>query len=268
MKKLIINADDFGLTEGVNRAVIACHEAGVVTSTTLMVTAAAAGGAARLARAHPGLGVGLHLNLTAGPPAAAAADIKSLTGPGGEFPGLRAMLWRLTAGRARRRELEREIGAQIALCRELGIEPTHVDSHHHLHAHPRLRRALALVCAREGIKKARGYRMAPRSAKAVAIRLAAAASGGGRLRTPERFAGIEAMGGRDMAQTLKNELAATPPGGAIEFMCHPGYADAELGRISSYSAPRQQELEALLSEAFQELVKSTRDARPVSFREL
>lgn len=267
MKRLIINADDFGLTDGVNRAVIAGHAAGVVTSTTLLVGGNAAPAAAALAALHTQLGVGLHLNLTSGAPVTPPDRVPSLVDRAGNFPGITGMLFRLTAGLAKPAELETEITAQINRCLELGIEPTHIDSHHHLHAHPRLRRLMARVCRTHGISKARGYRMAPRSVKSLCIRLASAAPAGGGFRVPDRFAGIEAMGGVDMAAVMKRELAATGPEGTLEFMCHPGYADEELTRISSYSGPRQAELEALTSGAFREIMAG-RDLRAISFREL
>ncbi|RJQ45728.1 MAG: ChbG/HpnK family deacetylase, partial [Gaiellales bacterium] len=141
-EKLIINADDFGLSSGVNRGIIECHEAETVTSTTLMAQGAAAEEAAVLAVEHPRLGVGVHLNLTSGRPVLPADRVPSLVDRAGLFPGRsRALLW-LTTGRTRTAHLEAEIAAQIERCRSLGVEPTHVDSHHHLHAHPRLRAIL------------------------------------------------------------------------------------------------------------------------------
>lgn len=265
-KRLIVNADDFGLTAGVNSAIIECHQHGVVTSTTLMVNASAAADAATLAAANRRLGVGLHLNLTAGPPTLPRGEVSSLVDVDGNFPGLKQMLVRLTLGRARTVELEAEIMAQIGRCRELGIEPTHVDSHHHVHAHPRVRGILAWACRRTGIRKARGYHMAMRSPKAAAIRLAALMPvGGDPLLTPDSFSGIEAMGDRDMAAVLAADLASSR--GVLEFMCHPGYADAELASASSYNAPRQVELKALVSGRFLEVIESAH-AETISFREL
>ncbi|MHB1390243.1 MAG: carbohydrate deacetylase [Thermoleophilia bacterium] len=265
-KRLIINADDFGLTAGINRAVIECFQRGAVTSTTLMVNAGAARDAAALAATNRGLGVGLHLNLTAGAPTLPPEKVTSLVGANGKFPGLQQMLVRLTLGRARTGELEAEVLAQIERCRELGVEPTHVDSHHHLHAHPRLRGILAWACRRAGIKKARGYRMAMRSPKAAAIRLASLIPvGGDALLTPNRFSGIEAMGDRDMATALAAELSSTR--GVLEFMCHPGHADADLASVSTYSDQRQVELIALLAGEWLAAIESAA-AEPISYCEL
>lgn len=91
--------------------------------------------------------------------------------------------------------------------------------------------------------------MTARSPKALAVAFAARMpSSGSRMSTPDRFSGIEVMGNRDMATALKRSLALS--GDALEFMCHPGYADEDLAKVTSYSAPRQAELLRLLSAAF------------------
>src|SRR5262245_35372176 len=113
-KYLVINADDFGYAQGVNRGVIAAHESGVVLSTSLMVDMPLAREAASLAAAYPGLGVGLHFAVT---------DTK----------GPKIDLFNLTA-------IEKELHRQYRLCCDLlGHTPTHVDSHHHVHLRKELR---------------------------------------------------------------------------------------------------------------------------------
>lgn len=266
MNKLIVNADDFGLCESVNRAIIDCYQAGAVTSTTLLVNGEASASAADLAAAHPALGVGLHFDLTSGQPSLPAAEVPSLTGADGRFPGMAAQIWRLTSGRARRRELEAELTAQIAACRQLGIDPTHIDSHHHLHAHPRVRAAINRVCPAAGIRKMRGYRRAGHSPKELLIGFAWHLPAGPRaLKSPARLFGIGAMGNKELAALLKKELAAAS--GSLEFMCHPGYDDERLRQISGYNRPRQVELEALLADAFAGAVRSS-GWRPATFRDL
>lgn len=266
VKKLIINADDFGLTEGVNQAVIECYQRGVVSSATLLVTGGAAKQAGALAGAHKKLGVGLHLNLTSGEPVLPPASIKSLVGNDGHFPGLASAVMRLTTGWARGAELEAEIAAQIERCLKLGIVPTHIDSHHHLHAHPRLRRIITRVCGRMGINKARGYHMGGRSPKALVVRAAAAIPATTQaLKTPERFFGIEVMGKKDFTDALGEEMSAAR--GTLEFMCHPGYVDRDLEEVSSFSGPRQAELEALLKPSFKEMINAS-GVKLISYREL
>lgn len=266
MKRLIINADDFGLTEGVNRGILECYRQGTVKSTTLLVTGEAAGAAAELSNGFPELGVGLHVNLTAGAPVLPAGKIPTLVGADGLFPGMGAMVRRLIACRARKAELAAEIGAQLEKCRALGINPTHVDSHHHLHALPRLRSVVEQVCADAGISKMRGYQMSSRSLKSLSIGLAARLpTAGPHLATPDRFSGIEVMGKKNIAGALAKELAAE--GDALEFMCHPGFDDERLSRVSSYSSLRQVELEALTSQQFRDVLR-TSGVELISFRDL
>ncbi len=266
MKQLIINADDFGLTQGVNRAVIECYQRGVVTSATLMVNGEAAVEAALLAADNPGMGVGLHLNLTSGEPMMPRESVSSLLGSDGRFPGMKQALWRLTAGRCKALELEDEIRAQADRLIKLGIRPTHIDSHHHIHAHPRLRSIIRKVCPRLGIMKMRGYRMSGGGVKAIMIAWAARIPASGEpLTTPDRFAGIEAMGGRETAAALRRALSGE--GDTLEFMCHPGYADTALEQISSYSKPRETELHNLLSTDLTEAIEES-GARKISFAAL
>lgn len=266
MKRLIINADDFGLTAGVNKAIVECYQGGVVTSATLMVNGTAAIEAALIAADNPGLGIGLHLNLTAGPPALPPESVPSLVGRDGGFPGMRQALWRISTGQARAHELEDEIAAQIDRLLKLGIRPTHIDSHHHIHAHPRLRSLIRKVCPRMGITKMRGFNMSARSPKSLAVSLASRLPSSGKtMSSPDRFSGIDVMGGRDMASALRRELAGS--GDALEFMCHPGYADEALTGATSYNKPRQAELLKLLSVEFTAAIQDS-GAQKISFRAL
>ena len=92
MKKLIVNADDFGLTNGVNRAIIEGHARGAITSATLMANMPAFDAAVRLAKDHPSLGVGLHFNIT-GTPVADASRVGSPIDDSGEFWGTSQAVW-------------------------------------------------------------------------------------------------------------------------------------------------------------------------------
>src|SRR5437868_6370726 len=135
MKYLIVNADDFGLTSGVNRAVVEAHTRGILTSTTLMANMLAFDDAMRLAKANPGLGVGLHFNITQGKPVADASRVRGLLDEGGEFLGTStALLRRALAGKLHVQEVEIELRAQIEKVLGAGLSLTHVDSHKHAHA--------------------------------------------------------------------------------------------------------------------------------------
>src|ERR1043165_8189549 len=130
MKRLIVNADDFGLTSGINRAVIEGHCHGIITSTTVMVNMPGFADAARLAREHPSLGVGLHLNITQGQPLALASQVRSLTNERGEFwQKSSATLWRALKNELRVDEVAIELRAQIEKALAAGIRLTHIDGH-------------------------------------------------------------------------------------------------------------------------------------------
>ncbi len=133
---LIVNADDFGIAESTNRAIAACHDAGVVTSATLMVNMPAARHAVALARDRPDLGLGLHVNLTLGVPVSDPSSVSSLIDVDGRFFGRSDFERRAVLGKFRGAEVEAEIRAQMRRCAELGVQPSHFDSHQHVHALP------------------------------------------------------------------------------------------------------------------------------------
>ena len=113
MGRLIVNADDFGLTSGVNRAIVELHGVGLVTSTSLMARAAATDEAIEIARSTPSLGVGCHMVLVDGDPALPPDQIPSLVDSRtGHFPSsLATFLWRLFTGRIRSAEIEAEVSS-------------------------------------------------------------------------------------------------------------------------------------------------------------
>src|SRR4030081_633307 len=139
---LVINADDLGFASGVNRGIIEAHDAGTLSSASMMVNAPAFEEAAALARARrPRLRGGLHLNLVAGRP---LTDAVSLTDARtGEFHSLGDLTRRALGGRVRANEVRRECDAQLRALAAAGIAPTHLDSHRHAHALPGVPPALA-----------------------------------------------------------------------------------------------------------------------------
>lgn len=147
MRLLIVNADDFGLNASATDGIIESHQAGAVTSTTLMANAPDCTRAVTLAQAHPALGVGLHFNLTWGQPLSALADVRSLVDAKGTFHTRNAFALRSLAGRISTQEVGCELAAQLARLNELGISLTHVDSHQHMHAFGPVFEAVARHCA-------------------------------------------------------------------------------------------------------------------------
>jgi hypothetical protein len=133
--RLIINADDFGLCEGVNKGIVEAHTKGVLTSTTIMANMPAAGHAVELAKNLPTLGLGVHLNLTAGKPLYQDNTVKLILDSQGHFalsPGKLALASLIT-GKVRT-AIETELASQIQWLIDKGLKPTHLDSHKHIHA--------------------------------------------------------------------------------------------------------------------------------------
>jgi chitin disaccharide deacetylase len=136
-RQLIVNADDFGISEAVNEAIIRAHREGVLTSASLMVTGAAAAQAVRLAKENPQLAVGLHLVAVMGRSVLPQSEIPSLVDAAQNFsdnPTAAGLKYFFSP--AARREIRREIAAQFARFHETGLRLSHVDGHLHLHVHP------------------------------------------------------------------------------------------------------------------------------------
>jgi len=137
MKRLVVNADDFGLTEGTNQGILEAHERGILTSTTLMANATAFDSAVELARRSPRLGVGVHLSLTGDRPVCDPTAVPSVVGDDGRFfRGPVELAQRMFAHKVHLAEVERELAAQIEKARRAGIEVTHLDGHKHVHMLP------------------------------------------------------------------------------------------------------------------------------------
>ena len=157
MVQLIINADDFGSSKGVNSAVIQAHQQGVLTSTSLMVGGGATGEAIALARANPGLSVGLHLVILDGLATLPHDDIPHLVDEEGKFPTDPAVIgMRLVVYRAARQELALELAAQFERFAESGLPLSHVDSHMHIHVHPIVLNIIVPLARKYGAK---GFRL-------------------------------------------------------------------------------------------------------------
>jgi len=156
---LIINGDDFGYSESVNRAIIRAHREGVLTSASLMVNEAAAEEAVELARRNPGLAVGLHLVLVLGRAALPHGEIPHITDAGGRFTdsSFRAGL-NYYFSAAARRDMKREMRAQFERFAATGLHFSHVDGHTHLHMHPTIFDELIRLCEEFGVRRVRVVR--------------------------------------------------------------------------------------------------------------
>ena len=261
--RLIINADDFGLTPGINRGVAELYRAGVLTSATLMASGAAFDDAVAIALANPGLGVGCHIVLTDGLPVSSPGNIASLLSPEAIAfrPKLSDFVKAVLARRIREDDIATEALAQIQKLQRAGIRITHVDTHKHTHLFPAVLRPLLVAAKQAGVTAIRnpfeppwvdalGHGSRPRRAVVRASRWMYSrfskeveASG---LQTTDGTLAISATG--DLTpKTLEDLLRALPTGGAYELCCHPGYNDHDLDRvITRLRRERDTEREALL----------------------
>jgi chitin disaccharide deacetylase len=254
-RNLIVNADDLGWSEGVNRGILEAHRSGIVTSTSLLANGAAFVSGVEMARSAPGLGVGVHLNLSNGEAIAAAKDVPTLVNAQGHFQdGPEGLLLKMAARRLELGEVEKEWEAQIRRVRDAGISPTHLDGHKHVHMLPglfelalrlakrhgiaairvsheasRLRAMLAggreeraSVVLKQGVQ-ARGLKLLARDARRQAERAG--------ISTADYLCGIAQTGELTKEGVLR--LLKNLPEGTTELICHPGYMDAELRRSTT-----------------------------------
>ena len=279
MGRLILNADDFGLTTGVNRAIIELHRAGFLTSTTLMAKAAATEEAIEIARSTPSLGAGCHVVLVDGEPVLQTHELPTLADQrtGRFHPKLGAFLKRIFTGRIRSAEIEAEASAQISLLQSRGLRLTHIDTHKHTHMFPAVLRPVLRAAKAAGIRAIRNpfepawsLRATPnapvvRQTEVRLLRLLEPAFR--RIVAEEGFTttdgaiGVLATGTLDAA-TIDSLLGSLSPG-TWELVSHPGYNDADLARAHTrLLASRETEREALLTIHFRDGIE------PVSFGQL
>lgn len=237
-KRLIVNADDFGRSPGVNAGIVEAHRRGIVTSTTLMVNFAASAAAAALARENPKLGVGLHLALSGGKPTLPPDQVLSLVDTQGLLPPKPEGL----AG-ARPDEIVAEARAQLRRFRELvGRNPTHFDSHHHAHRLPDVFEAMVTLSWETGLPVRNA---APRMAQQLR-----------REGIPTSDVFVDDFFDQGVSlENLVRILSEVRPG-ATELMCHPALVDDVLRAGSSYAEVRDREREILTDSEIRAAIQS------------
>ncbi len=290
MRRLIVNADDFGLTTGVNRAIIEAHTRGIVTSSTMMATGRAFADAARLAKGAPQLSVGCHVVLINGEPVLDPRQLPSITsaqsGSGRFRDGLKSFAARALVGRIDPEEIEAEARAQIGKLQSVGIDVSHVDTHKHTHILPAVLKPLlraARACEVRAIRNPFGPRKPLRSAelrarpnlwtryaevkvlRALAAKFDSAAKREG-FATPDGTLGIVVTGALD--ETLFRAIAEIVPEGTWEFVCHPGYNDEDLTAANTrLRESRETELQVLTMPEARELLAQN-EIQLISYRDL
>lgn len=287
MKEVILNADDFGLTPGVNDGIVRAHREGILSSTTLMANGLAFDNAVALAKSSPTLGVGCHLVLIGGKSVARAENIRSLVDHEGRLPTtLPSLVWKVTSGSIRTEDIANELRAQIQKIRAAGIDPTHVDTHKHTHAHPRVLNIVCRVAKECGISRIRqpteSFRnswattatdrkrtstqvVAAAAVRSIAPKFRATLKKFG-MTAPNHFLGL-AMTGQVGPETLRGMIEALQDG-TTEIMFHPGIYDDALRKTGTrLLIERELELRALTDPAVRETLAQC-GVRIITYREL
>jgi chitin disaccharide deacetylase len=286
LRRLIINADDFGFTPGVNRAIVEAHRLGIVTSTTLMATCPAFGEATQMAKASPALSVGCHIVLIDGEPVLDPSGLPTITHSRRFRDGLKTFAARALTRRMNAGEIESEIRAQIQKIQSAGIAVSHIDTHKHTHIFPQILRPLlraARVCGVRALRNPFGPRFPLRSSQLLSqpnlwtrfaeLRILSRFAGQFRRAvdregfvTPDGTLGIEVTGMLD--ERLFQAIAQSIPDGTWEFVCHPGYNDADLAAAKTrLRESRELELKVLTMPAAREAL-AQEGVQIISYRDL
>jgi hopanoid biosynthesis associated protein HpnK len=286
VRRLIVNADDFGLTQGVNRAITEAHKRGVVTSTTLMANGLAFAGAVELAKSSDRWSVGCHVVLVDGEPVIDPGRLSSLVAsrnPQRFRYGLAGFAVRACTRQLDPDQIEAETIAQLRKLQSHTITVSHLDTHKHTHVFPVVLEGVlraARTCGVEAIRNPfdviaadfvraqkglwkRYAQVTTLRGLAGHFRKAVAKAG---LHTPDGTLGIVATGHLD-AQLFQG-IAENMPEGTWEFVCHPGYVDADLRSTATrLRQSREHELAVLTSPQTREAL-SRRGIELISYREL
>jgi len=281
VRRLIINADDLGLTSGVNQGIVKAHREGIVTSSTLMACGAQFSDAVRLIAENAQLSVGCHAMLVDGRPLLQPVSVSSLISKSGSHfrQSIVSFAARAATGRLDQDHIEAEVTAQIQKLQRAGIHVSHVDSHKHTHMFPVALRGILRAAQKCGVRAIRNP-FEP---------LVFAASGSwkrqfqlGVLRryrgifrqelekaemvTPDGCIGIVATGG--LTAEVFDSLIRALPEGTWEFVSHPGYNDPELGQVATrLRQSREKELEILTRPSLRKTVEAG-GIQLISYRDL
>ena len=264
MKRLIVNADDFGMAESVNDGIIAAHRGGIVTSASFLACGEAAEHAARIAAENPSLDVGVHLCLTILPSALPPEKLPTLTRSEKFHASPFALMSRLAFGWVDKTEIESELRAQIEKALSLGVRPSHLDGHQHVHVMPGIFEVVARLAKEYGIGSVR-YPVGPWAGRmsygstleklfleglAKSQRRVIKSYG---LKCPDHFFGLAQtgrLGRRELLSIIKGL-----PEGTSEIMCHPGLKNKPLEKELRWGKGWERELSAVTDARVEELIE-------------
>lgn len=281
MKQLIVNGDDFGLHTAVNQGIIEAFQHGCLTSTSIMAGGPAFDEAVALLKQNPALGAGVHLTVVAGEAVLPGNEIPSLVTAGQHFrDGHIAFLRDYCLGRINMAELEREWTAQIKKIMAVGIMPTHMDSHQHLHVVPDIFSLTLKLCHRFNIRALRipsenvlfpGSvpfslgRWAGKTGLAILAERARKAARKEGICVPDKFWGM--MDGGHLDEKAVLAIAGRLGEGVHEIMTHPGADNTALTAAFGWPYSWEQEKCAWTSEAVHKKLEE-QSVQLITFREI
>ena len=265
MKRLIVNADDFGRHELINRAVEQGVTEGCLRSATLMPGGRAFASAVAVAKSHEELGVGIHFTLANGFPVLPPEEIPSLvTGQGVFYDDYALFIKRFLTGKVRLEEVRAELAAQLRKLEEAGLRLTHADSHQHLHTLPGIIDLVLDLSSAAGIKAVRTPRtqlfcgkfggvgqLVGRLGLGTLARLAAVKARRKGLATSDYFAGI--VDGEAVSEAYLLEIIRGMKSGTTEVMMHPGTDNGVLIPACGWEHDFEAELKAIVSPQVRQL---------------
>lgn len=263
MKKLIINADDFGLHEEINNGILSCFKEGCLTSTSLMCGAPAFENAVKIIKANPRLGVGAHLTLVGGvAPVLPINEVATLVDENGLFfTDYTVFIKKFYLGQVNKSEIKKELHAQLQKATSRGINFTHVDSHQHLHVLPGIVQIIIELCQEFNITAVRlpqeaycsdyGYktswgRKIGRAGLSFCAQLAAEKFKKAGLIYPNNFFGM--LAGGDISTPVVYAFLENLKEGTGEIMTHPGNSKDILKQQYKWGYHWEQERDTFLDE--------------------
>lgn len=275
MRKVIINADDFGLTRSINRGIIEAHKSGIVTSASIMANMPAFQDAVSLAMQNVSLGVGVHLNIVRGKPILPASKISALIDKRGYFYNFHTVLRKLFLGRFNLDDIRKEFRAQIGAVIDSGLTPTHLDTEKHIHSFPQIAGILINLAKEFKIFKIRSFRQNSIFAKNFPHAVFDVKNykilflgymqknhykyfAMNNIRTPDCFYSITEN------KTMLTRILLSLGKGVSEIVCHPGYFsrelvcnNAEFSKFNISNHRREMELHLLVSRELKDIIATS-----------
>jgi len=277
-KRLIVCADDFGLTRGVNNGIVDCYKNGILRSASLLANGPELDHAVELSREHPELDLGIHLSLNDFAPVCPEIMRDLLDGRGFFFSSYLRVIKKISLIPGLGRRIQGEFRCQIEKILEKGVAPSHINSHKHLHLYPPLWKIVNGLASEYGIPyirypverienlscllKHKGNRRSGRKLLffvafflffTLLHRYGTSRSKKG-VKSPDYFCGLYATG--FLSEAVVSDLIKSMRPGLTELMCHPGYLDDDLKQIPTRLLhSRENEIAALCSARVKQAVK-------------